>query len=262
MTLALLDVIQARAEVGNYGIMGLGPPAQEALIVNPNSPYYNQPDKAYRVLWKRLLDAGYIKHRLFSLWLNTKTSSYGSLLFGGTDASKYRGEIKYSPVSAGFSTWQITLQSVAYGDYNNSGSNANLSTTPQAAVMDSGSPNMYVSPSIANTFAAKLNATSISGLNGPFPYVDCHSPLLKSQYLDFTFAGGPEIRVLAEDMVYPFADPANVGAVYDDGGRELCYLGLQASPAPITILGATFMRSAYMVFDVDGLRIGMAPIVY
>ena len=272
MTLALLDVIKARAEVGNYGIMGLGPPLQEALISSPNSPYYQQPSKAYPVLWQRLFDAGYINQRIFSLWLNKKSSKYGSLLFGGTDRSRYHGEIKFSPITQGFLAWQINLDSVVLGDdsgdcgggggkkNNGKDTTTELLSKQTIAVMDSGSPNMYVPSEVAIAFAKVLNATMVNGLNGPFPYVDCHAG--KYQYLEFGFAGGPKIRVPAEDVIYPFADPANIGLVYDSKGKKICYLGLQVSPAPIAIIGATFMRSAYMVFDVDNLQIGMAPIRY
>ena len=118
---------------------------------------------------------------------------------------------------------------------------------------------MYLPMDLAADLSTRLNATTQQG----FPYVDCAVKKLWSEHLDFTFAatkGGqpPQISVPLPEIVYPFGDPANIGEVRAGDGTPLCYLGVQGTPGPVYLLGHTFLRSAYVVFDADELTISLA----
>lgn len=258
-------------DAGLFGIMGLGSRLQDSLIGNPSSPEFQNPNASFPVIYDRLYQAGYIDKRLFSIWLNDEAATQGSILFGGIDHAKYHSTLQYVPLllsgpgAAGFTSWSVNLTSVAIVNSQTktpllAGANSTIST-----VIDSGSPNMYLPIPLANAVAADMNATTVQG----FPYVDCalHN---SSKALEFGFDAdgshtGPRIRVPYGEIIYPFGDPANIGNVTAEDGTELCYLGLIGNggpPRPIFLLGDTFIRSAYLVFDVDNLQVGMAPVRY
>ena len=128
-------------------------------------------------------------------------------------------------------------------------------------MLDSGSPNMYLPTAVADAVNELLGATSYEG----FPYVNCSLRDNMAQSLTFSFDNngtGPSINVPVPEIIYPFGDPANIGNVTAVDGTPLCYLGLIGTPGPIFLLGDTFIRSAYVVYDVDNLEVSMAQAVY
>ena len=119
---------------------------------------------------------------------------------------------------------------------------------------------MYLPPAIADSVATRLGATTQQN----FTYVPCSLRQDQSQSLDFCFgnSSGPRIKVPVPEIIYPFGAPSNIGNVTAEDGTELCYLGLIGNPGPLALLGDTFIRSAYIVYDVDNLQISMAQAVY
>ena len=246
--------------------MGLGSPFGETLISNPSSPKFQNRSAAFPMIYDQLYQNGYISTRLFSIWLNDESASEGSILFGGIDHSKYHGSLQnVSLLLDGpgvFTSWAVNLTSIALDNgYTKKPLTANGSVI--RTVLDSGSPNMYLPPDIADAVAEDMNATMYQG----FPYVSCelhHS----NKSLEFGFnsasKAGPRISVPYGEIIYPYGNPTNIGNVTAPNGTRLCYLGLIGSPDPrsVMLLGDTFMRSAYMVYDVDNLHVGMASVRY
>lgn len=75
--------------------------------------------------------------------------------------------------------------------------------------------------------------------------------------------GGPQIRVPYSEIVYPFGMPANLGEVRGEDGSELCYLGvLSNNGSGLFLLGNSFIRSAYVVFDAGGLEMRLGQAVW
>ena len=116
---------------------------------------------------------------------------------------------------------------------------------------------MYLPLDVADAVAAGMNATTYQG----FPYVPCEQRS-SSKSLEFGFDSngktGPRITVPYGEIIYPYGDPANIGNVTAEDGTELCYLGLIGTEGPVFLLGDTFIRSVYLVYDVDGLEVRMA----
>ena len=153
----------------------------------------------------------------------------------------------------------LTLIAIVDGPVAKSPLTANGSTI--TTVLDSGSPNMYLPPAVADAVAEDMNATTYQG----FPYVSCvERSSNKSLEFGFDFAGGkgPRIKIPYGEIIYPYGDPANIGNVTAADGTRLCYLGLIGTPGGLTLLGDTFMRSTYLVFDVDNLEVRMAKVRY
>ena len=251
-------------DAGNYGLLGLGSRYAEAIYRSTASPFFNDKNATYDTVYDQLKLHGYIDRRLFSLWLNDLTSTTGSVLFGGVDPTKYHGDLRSTPVllSDGlFTDWQVNTTTVTY--INGSTGAKEVLLAPNgglATVLDSGSPNMYLPSALANAVAVQMSASMVNGT----PYVPCRFRQSRDE-LEFAFASasvGPRISVPYPEIIYPFGFPANMGEVTAGDGTELCYLGLIPTDGSIILLGTTFIRSAYVVYDIDGLEVSMAPAAY
>jgi Eukaryotic aspartyl protease len=92
------------------------------------------------------------------------------------------------------------------------------------------------------------------------PYAPC--ALRKAtDTLSFGFGGpdGPAISVPYSALIYPYGAPSNMGKINAADGTPLCYLGVIGTGGTIYLLGDTFTRSAYLVYDVDNQQVAMAP---
>ena len=107
-----------------------------------------------------------------------------------------------------------------------------------------GTPGIKVPPYLQKAIAARLDAT----LDQPyyrFPYA-CDRTRLPEGSFEFTFAGNVRISVPIHSLV---ADVPDYG----------CRLLVQARPRDDScILGAAMLRGAFVVFDRQNLRIGIA----
>jgi hypothetical protein len=109
-----------------------------------------------------------------------------------------------------------------------------------------------------------LGATAI--INGA-PYVPCTLRSSLRDYLEFEFpmrekvegcGSVVSIRVAYTEIIYPFGYPVTVPLVRDENGAEMCYFGIVPTDGFVRLLGATFVRSAYLVFDADKMEIRAA----
>ena len=254
---------------GIYGLLGLGSRYGESIYRSQLSPYANNPNETFPTLYEQLELNGYTSRKAFSIWLNDINTATGSILFGGIDTTKYKGELRSTPVLLSgppdnllFLDWAIHLSNLTYID----ASNASLQLLPAnssglTVILDSGSPNIYLPTAIADSVATQLGATTQQN----FTYVPCSLRQDRSQSLDFSFgnSAGPRIKVPVSELIYPFGAPSNIGNVTAEDGTELCYLGLLGNmDGPVALLGDTFIRSTYIVYVVDNLQVSMAPAVY
>jgi hypothetical protein len=200
--------------------------------------------------------------------LNSQDAKEGTILFGGVEKFKAKGKLKSAPLASvvptpdgdSFVEWSVTLNSLTRR-YGHSSYEEPITNRTYTALLDTGSPNMYVPQDIYEIIAAPLNVTLRTYRNTS--YVPC-SFRSSPDSLQFEFAGrddtqGPQIRVPYSEIIYRFGMPANLGEVRSEDGTELCYLGvLSAEGLPIVLLGTTFIRSAYVVYDADKLELRMA----
>ena len=254
--IALVEVIDTIYDAQTWGIVGLG------------SNLANRDVNVPVVLWDYLYRLGHIQKRLFSVWLNSQDAKEGTILFGGVEKFKAKGKLKSAPLASvvptpdgdSFVEWSVTLNSLTRR-YGHSSYEEPITNRTYTALLDTGSPNMYVPQDIYEIIAAPLNVTLRTYRNTS--YVPC-SFRSSPDSLQFEFAGrddtqGPQIRVPYSEIIYRFGMPANLGEVRSEDGTELCYLGvLSAEGLPIVLLGTTFIRSAYVVYDADKLELRMA----
>ncbi|ORY55283.1 aspartic peptidase domain-containing protein [Pseudomassariella vexata] len=237
----------------NSGLLGIG----FAANVAAKTPYSTIIDL--------LVEQGLIGLKAYSLYLNDLQSSTGTVLFGGIDTEKYIGDLQSVDIgedsrSGTYSSFTVALSSLV-------GSQDGRSTEffrshPEAlpVVLDSGTTLSYFPSMVTDKIYDAFNAvddTSDSGL----VYINC-SYLNANITFDFQFGSsdGPVIRVPVDEMVLD-----NIPAYIDLGylnKSELpfdnaCSFGIQPNTG-IYLLGDTFLRSAYVVYDLDNLKIALA----
>jgi hypothetical protein len=231
-----------------YGLLGIGFPGIESTAVYRLGQYNNFP-----IL---LVNQGYIQSAAYSLWLNGDQTAAGTnrtILFGGVDTDKFYGSLVTLPFVAGpFDTgvqeFFVTLQGVQMSNGTESPTALNGGSTPVPALLDSGTSIMQLPAVLAQSILSALNAVITSD---NLAYVDCtlaSSPLT----VDFIFTG-ITISVPLSQLVLPiYLSPTQ------------CLLGLEGSAVPgaTTILGDTFLSSAYVVFDLDNKEAHIAPAVF
>lgn len=117
---------------------------------------------------------------------------------------------------------------------------------------------MYLPTPLFESITARMKVSLHRGT----PYVPCHLRL-SEEAIEFGLGdgrGGPRITVPYAEIIYPYGFPANMGGVEAKDGTPLCYLGLIGTDGPIYLLGDTFIRSAYVVYDVDNRQVSMASV--
>jgi hypothetical protein len=220
------------------GILGIGYPINEvATQYNGGKPYPNVP-------W-HLVQNEDINTNAYSLWLNDLSASTGSILFGGVNTAKFQGELYTLPIipeNGVYAEFVITLT-----DIGANGEKDNIAKSQEIPVLlDSGSSLMYLPDTIAQTIFTAVNAQYSEEQGAAF--VDCALRYAEGS-IDFTFTG-PTISVKLDELVI-------VAGI--DRGEPVCILGIAPAGSSTPVLGDTFLRSAYVVYDLHNNEISLAP---
>lgn len=219
------------------GIIGIGYPLNEvAVAYTSGQTYPNVPE--------HLVQSGYIQSNAYSLWLNDLDASTGSVLFGGVNTDKYTGSLETLPIITEQGVYaEFIIALTAIGANGTSGSIASNINTP--ALLDSGSSLMYlpndVTTSIYNAVGAQYDQSQGAA------FVDC-SLARSGATIDFTFSS-PTIRVGIDELVI---------VAGEDNGQDICILGIGPAEGSTPVLGDTFLRSAYVVYDIQNNEISLA----
>lgn len=198
-------------------------------------------------LLQLLVDQGVIQSNAYSLWLDDRESSTGSILFGGVDTAKFHGTLQTLPVQE--YQGKIRYPSVSLTGLSLSGSNRSrsfLQDLPTVAVLDSGTPLTFLPQGLSEEIYATLGI-QYSAENGFYASVDC-SLAESKETLDFDF-GSIAIMVPMNELVLPTEDTSHG-----------CRFGIKPSrfDYEVYMLGDTFLRSAYVVYDLDNNQVSVA----
>jgi len=217
------------------GILGVGYATNEVSATTLGSIYPNLP--------QILVDRGTIRSNAYSLWLNDLDANTGSILFGGVDTAKYHGSLQTVPVipeQGAYREFVIAMTGLTA----NGGDNL-LGNDAIGVLLDSGTSLSYLPNNIASSLYSTYNAqySESEGL----AQVDCD--LANSDgSLVFTFSG--------IDITVPLNELVLVAAI--QRGQPICVLGIAPSGGSTTVLGDTFLRSAYVVYDLANNEISLA----
>ncbi|APA07434.1 hypothetical protein SS1G_12969 [Sclerotinia sclerotiorum 1980 UF-70] len=237
----------------SIGIMGIGYNSSEANIQTGNGTTYpNLPNV--------LVSSGLINSNAYSLWLDDLQSSTGSILFGGIDTEKYVGDlvtVNVYPSSRGGSVTSFTVAWTSLSVQSSSGTDQLTAPSfAQPAILDSGTTITLLPDDVAAVIFEELGATVSQQLGAVV--VPC-SLAQKSGSINYGFGGvdGPTIKVDVSQLVLPLTTSDGRTPTYSNGDPA-CQLGIQAAGSNPTLFGDTFLRSAYVVYDLENNRIGLA----
>jgi hypothetical protein len=239
------------------GVMGVGYRSNEAIVAVPGAGTYPN-------LVDTMVSEGLIASRTYSLYLDDIDDSLGNILFGGVDTDKFSGTLSTFPIntdSTGVaSQFVITLTGLSVTAPGSSASGVGSSSLyPLSVLLDSGSSYMSLPSSMVTSIASAMGASYSSTLGG-YILSNCDQQY-SSGTLDFFFSGF-EIKVpYSEFIVNPTATDGSFFKY--NNGENVCMIGAIAGSSQQTaVLGDTFLRSAYVVYDLDNQEISLGQTVF
>ncbi|KAI2632763.1 aspartic peptidase domain-containing protein [Xylaria nigripes] len=249
-----LQVGLAESSTINSGLLGIGFDTNVAAR------------KIYRNIVDLLVDQDLIQTQAYSLYLNDLEAETGTILFGGIDTKKYIGKLQSvdilkDPSSHIFSSFTVSLQSLKI----DSGSDSDATEYLQdeiLVVLDSGTTMTYLPPAVTSKIYDQLGAVDDSQNTGA-TLVDCDIlNSMKNTTFDFQFGekDGPVIRVPIHEMVIDNIKPlVQLGLQLPElPFTNVCSFGIQSLTSNTYLLGDTFLRSAYVVYDLSNKKIALA----
>jgi hypothetical protein len=226
------------------GVLGIGYASNEAGAVNNDQkPYENLP--------ARLQSDGVINTVAYSLWLDDLDSSTGSILFGGLDRAKFNGQLKAAPIdkiNGGYNQVFVTLEGLTF-DSQNYGDDLQI-----PVLLDSGSTLTQLPDDLVSQIYDAVGATyePSQGL----ALLDCEAGNQDNVTLDFTFSGSATVSVALNELV--LSQARFTGHEGSQRSDNICAMGIIPAQGSINVLGDTFLRSAYAVYDLTNNQIWLA----
>jgi hypothetical protein len=226
------------------GDLGIGYPTGESQVENEGKAVYNN-------IPAQMVAQGLINSNAYSLFLNDLNASTGNILFGGVDTARYNGPLATLPlqeVGGSVSQFPITLTELSFGNV------VIAKNLALAIALTSGDTLTYLPNELAQAVIQEAGAyfDQISGA----AFIAC-SQASDPRTLNFTFSSATITIPMSElvlDLFENDSDPVFIGGQ----GTLGCAFGIApALDTPIQ-LGASFMRSAYVVFDIDNNEISLA----
>ncbi|KAI0131739.1 acid protease [Hypoxylon sp. NC0597] len=231
------------SSTSEQGILGIGYPINEVQVGRAGKD-------AYENLPMKLKSTGQIQRNAYSLWLNDLDANRGSILFGGVDTAQYTGSLQTLPIQSNngvFSEFMITLTSLSVG-------NTTIADNQALAVLlDSGSSLTYLPDDMVESIYEAVDAQYDSSAGAA--YVPC-SLANEAETLDFVFSE-PKISVEMNELVLDLVTSSGQRPTFSNGVTA-CLFGISPAGSGTNVLGDTFLRSAYVVYDIDNNEISIA----
>lgn len=166
-----------------------------------------------------------------------KQNSDGKYNFGYIDSSAYTGSILYTDVDSSQGFWGFT--STGYQIGSNSKVTASIDS-----IADTGTTLLFLPSSVVTAYYRQVSGSSYSNDYGGY-VVPCSATLPS-----FSFGVGSGLFTIPGDII-------KFQAV-DDAGTS-CYGGIQPNTGiGFSIFGDIALKAGFVVFDIDGKRLGWA----
>lgn len=236
------------------GILGVGLKGNEATRVKNGSHVFT-----YDNLPIQLKKQGHINKVAYSLFTNSASATSGNLLFGGVDNSKYKGGLWTVPLKnlrpdRSENSTEFTVEAQMITATDDGCHEETVTDHGVTALIDSGTTLTYLPEPVIHGIAKKFDAEFSPDLGG---YIQPCSYATQDHYITYYFSGVP-IKVNLKEAYYP-AVLNNGKPLTNDEGQEMCILGFTpVKSSRDAILGNSFLRSAYVVFDLENLEISLA----
>ncbi|KAK4448542.1 putative aspartic-type endopeptidase [Podospora aff. communis PSN243] len=197
---------------------------------------------------------GMIQSNAYSLWLNDLDANTGNILFGGVDSAKYEPPLWALPVQPEqgfFAEFLITLTGVSLGG-TSVGSSSDMAL---AVLLDTGSSLTYLPDDMVSAIYNRVGAQYDA--NNGAAYVPCNIADDEANKFTFTFSAPAAITVGMDEMVLDMFLNSGRRPTFQDG-TPACLFGIAPAGQGTNVLGDTFLRSAYVVYDLANNEISLA----
>ena len=196
----------------------------------------------YNNLPELMLSNGQIECAAYSLWLDKINTSQGQLIFGGVNTDKFLGTLEsFSSNLPNVNNFYIVISlskiSVSYN-----GDSFILQNTAIQITPDTGTSLIELPYNITDPLFAHFGVTYDPVLQ--MAWIPCAARENMST-IDFTF-GSTNIAVSMDELVM-------------DYNTSTCFFGVVPSSDDPFTLGVTFLRSAYVVYDLSHNFVWLAP---
>jgi hypothetical protein len=250
MSLGLAYTLQDGPSLVNdgQGLVGIGYQSNQAGLEYLVTDTYAPP-----TLIQAMVANGDIDRESYSLYLNDQSNGTGVIIFGGVDTTKYTGDLVALQIlpnegaSSDFSRYSefnVALTGISVEDEDGT----RLLTGPDfaaPALLDSGTTMTYLPTGVFNAITSGFG---VSEEFVPCSYAASNAALI----YHFGGEGGPSIRVPLSAMM-DLPD----GYAWDDG-TEACYFLMGDEGENSAVLGDSFMRSGYFVYDLENNLVAIA----
>jgi hypothetical protein len=245
------------------GIMGLGFSKNVAAT------------REYPTIVDNMVAQGHIDTAAYSLYLNSLDSDSGNILFGAIDQKKFIGELATMPLhgddlSGSDEPAHFNIQMTGFSA-NTPDNDLDLGTLKSGAILDSGSTICLLPDAQVSKIHTEFDIVSIQGVLAPFADCAWRGDKGKDYSFDFKF-GSKTIRVPLREMVVNAFDDVQDQIMSDPSTARLfgdwegvCIFGIGSTANfgftesdDFTLLGDTFLRSAYVVYDLANEQLGLA----
>ncbi|KAK2626212.1 hypothetical protein QTJ16_004474 [Diplocarpon rosae] len=203
----------------------------------------------YPTVIDSLVTQGFTNSRAFSLDLRSFESPDGAIIFGGIDTAKYTGSLEKLPIIPvsespdKYPRYWVYMNSLGITKPGEAKKLYSLpSTNPKglAVFLDSGGTLTRLPSAIVTAILADFPSAVEDGNSGVYQ-VDCAVADIHGT-VDFGF-GNTVINVPFQEFMWHISD--------------FCYLGLAADDS-LPVLGASFLRAAFVVYDQDNQNLHVA----
>ncbi|KAF3935767.1 Candidapepsin-8 [Dactylella cylindrospora] len=232
------------------GILGIGFEGRQSGVQRGESQYPG--------LVTQMVAQDLINSRAYSVWLNDLNAESGEILFGGIDTAKFKAPlttIKLLKRTGMENATDFIISLRGLSITNGEGKEETLMGESRAtpALLDTGASFSYLPNDIADQVAELVGAAYVAEYKGPA--VNCTKRSVEG-FVNFQFAG-VTISVKLSDFIIDATDEPN------EDGSVLCYFGvIGMKEGSVLTLGDTFLRSAYVVYDMDNREVSIAPTVF
>ncbi|ETS85823.1 hypothetical protein PFICI_03848 [Pestalotiopsis fici W106-1] len=229
-----------------FGIMGLGYGRRQAGSTKGSLKYDSVIDNIY--------DQQYTNSRLFGLELGLQGKPQiavtGQIIFGGVDTNKYAGNLSKIPLEEVDSHYRVKLTSISHQTPGNAAST--ITETSQIVIVDSGTTLSILPRDVVELIASQFPGATYDG-DGTY-LVPC---ALQDEPGSLSFGFDNTV------ITVPYSEFIWGAGNYN--GTDICLLGVQwntnsniDAAKSYLILGDTFMRATYTVFDQDNNALYMS----
>jgi hypothetical protein len=228
-TMAVANSVTGETQIES--VFGVGFQGLESSV--SGTPYDNYPIA--------LVKQGFTESVSYSLWLDDLEASTGSILFSGVDSSKFCGDLTILDIQD-YETQFAFFVTVDSLSFTSSSGTSTVSSGAVIGLLDSGTSLTVLPQAALNGILPAFPSAQYDSQAGVY-IIDCSEGQTSGSFtVNF---GATSINVARSELV-----------LSEDG---LCILGFQAGQDGQYILGDTFLRSAYVVYDLINLQIGIAP---